>query len=120
MTKTKSKKPVAKKVARKAIAKKKVAKKAYRRIIITKSAGTVIFREDTKQTSFLIRAGRNGAANAINTSRALDLPIFYMENGTVVKEMPSGIKESVIEIHKSGAKKSGNSLKKGMIFHAKK
>ena len=119
MAKVKRKKAVVKKATKKAAAKNAVAKKIYK-VAAIKPPVNVAFRGDAKQTSYLVRAGRTGAATAISASKALGLPIVYMENGVVVREMPNGVKEIVVHAMKDGLKKSDISFKKGMIFHAKK
>jgi hypothetical protein len=79
-----------------------------------------VFTQNVKQTANLIRAGRAGAANAIRTSKALGLPITYMEGGTVIQESPNGDKKVITTVTKASIKTPANSLKKGMILHAKK
>ncbi len=110
---------IKKSTTKKAAAKNVVVKKVHK-VAAVKSTGNFAFRGDAKQTATLIRAGRTGAATAIRASKALGLPITYMENGVIVRELPNGVKEIVVTATKSGLKKSSTSFKKGMIFHAKK
>lgn len=80
------------------------------------------FRSDARQTATLIKVGRTGAANAIRASKALGLPITYLQNGVLYKEYADGTKE-IIEtgtVKKNGIKEGANRLKKGMVLHAKK
>lgn len=80
----------------------------------------VVFRPDGKQSAILQKMGRVGAANAIRASKALGLPITYMEKGVVVRELSNGVKEIIAAAPSTVGKKTGCSLKKGMIFHVKK
>ena len=79
-----------------------------------------MFRPDGKHSAILQKMGRVGAANAIRASKALGLPITYMEKGVVVRELSNGVKEIIAAVPSTVGKKTGCSLKKGMIFHAKK
>ena len=96
-----------------------MAKKAHK-IVVVKSVGKVVFRTDAKQTATLVKVGRKGAANAIRASKALGLPITYLERGVIVRELPNGVKEIIAKVKRPVANKSVASLKKGMILHAKK
>ena len=81
-----------------------------------------LFKSDAKQTATLVKVGRTSAANAIRASKALGLPITYMQNGILYKEHPDGRKEKIITVtdKKIVPKKTTSPLKKGMILHAKK
>lgn len=81
-----------------------------------------IFQSDARETNTLIKAGRVGAANAIRASRALGLPITYMENNILYKEYPDGKREKIEQKDKVKPipKKTNTSLKKGMVLHARK
>lgn len=85
-------------------------------------AGRVSFRSDARQTATLVKVGRAGAANAIRATKALGLPITYMQNGVLYREYPDGVKEIIVTVavKKALTKKSSHPLKKGMVFHAKK
>jgi hypothetical protein len=111
-------KSAAGKVAPKVVPKRVVAKNAHKNSA-KKAGGKVAFRSDARQTATLVRVGRNGAANAIRASKALGLPIIYMEKGVIVSELPDGVKETV-KLKKPVVKKSAVSVKKGMILHAKR
>lgn len=114
---------MAKAQARKATVKKtssKVMAKKAHKIAAVRSVGKVVFRTDAKQTAILVKVGRNGAANAIRASKALGLPITYLERGVIVRELPNGVKEIVAKVKRPVVNKSVASLKKGMILHAKK
>ncbi len=79
-----------------------------------------VFRSDFKQTATLVKIGHTGAVNAIRSSKALGLPITYMQNGIIYREHPDGSKEIITERKaKIVSKEAKGSLKKGMIFHAK-
>lgn len=86
---------------------------------VTKAVKTG-FRSDTMQTAKLVKAGREGAAQAIRASRALGLPITYLQDGSLYKEFPDGTKEILKKapVKKSISKKASQ-LRKGMILYAK-
>ena len=78
------------------------------------------FKSNSKEASILIKAGRDGAKNAIRASKALGLDITFMQNGIVYKEKPNG--EKVVYKSTPIKKiilKDKLVLKKGMVFHAK-
>ena len=81
-----------------------------------------LFKSDARQTAALVKAGRMGAANAIRASRALGLPITYLQNGTIYEEYPDGSKKKIGSgsVKKRVSKKDGQILKKGMVLHARK
>jgi ribosomal protein L30E len=99
---------------------KEIIKKAskVKSIAINKPAKPA-FRSDTKQTATLVKVGRSAAVNAVRASKALGLPITYMKNGEVIKEMADGTKK-VIVAAANNPKKQSVALKKGMVFYAKK
>ena len=86
------------------------------------AAGKTVFKSDARQTASLVKAGRDGAAQAIRASRALGLPITYLQNGIIYKEYPDGSKEKIGSgaIKKRVRKETGQVLKKGMLLHARK
>ncbi len=102
-------------------AKIKTSKTVTKSATVTK-AGRVSFRSDARQTATLVKVGRAGAANAIRATKALGLPITFMQNGVLYKEYPDGTKEIIITaaVKKTLPKKASHPLKKGMVFHAKK
>jgi hypothetical protein len=80
-----------------------------------KSGKRNYFRPDPNQREELIKAGRLAANKALRVSKALGLSITYIENGDLIRELPSGEKQIV-------AKKTnsvGPKLKKGIILHAR-
>lgn len=99
---------------------KKPAKKIAPKTAIVKPSVKTVFRQDVRQTATLVRVGRAGAANAIRASKALGLPITYMEGGAVIQELPNGVKNVLTTITDARINTPAISLKKGMIFHAKK
>jgi hypothetical protein len=117
MAKVQASKAGKKKPAKKNIAKKVASKKAYKTVVV-KPAGKIVFKADKKQTAILVRVGRAGATNAIRASKALGLPITYIEKGSIIQELPNGVKKIVTAV--TGTNTAVSSLKKGMIFHAKK
>ena len=120
MAKVQSRKAVVKKSAKKVAAKKIASKKVQKAAIVVKRTSKIVFKGDVRQTATLVRVGRAGAANAIRASKALGLPITYMERGAVIQELPNGVKKIVTSATKHENPPSAISLKKGMIFHAKK
>lgn len=107
------------KTALKKPAKKVTAKKIAPKTAVVKFAVKTLFRQDIKQTATLVRVGRAGAANAIRASKALGLPITYMEGGAVIQELPNGVKNVLTTLTGARINTPAISLKKGMIFHAK-
>lgn len=107
----------------KAAVKKQVKKLTAKKIApitrVVKPAVKSVFRQDAKQTATLIKVGRAGAANAIRRSRALGLPITYMEGGAIIQELPNGVKNVLTTASGASINTPAISLKKGMIFHAK-
>ncbi|HUZ59949.1 MAG TPA: hypothetical protein VMU83_14335 [Hanamia sp.] len=101
---------------------KKVTLKGIVKSPTVSKGGKRIFKSDARQTAALIKAGRMGAANAIRASRALGLPITYLQNGTIYEEYPDGSKKKIESglIKKGVSKKDGQILKKGMVLHARK
>ena len=85
---------------------------------MVKSKNKVVFKSNVKHTAMLIKAGREAAANAIRVSKALGLPICYIENGAVIKELANGTK--IIVKAATNNILPSISLKKGLILHAKK
>ena len=83
------------------------------------TTGKTVFRPDNRQTASLVQAGREGAAQAIRASRALGLPITYLQNGSLYKEFPDGTKEILKKAPVKSTSKKASQLKKGMILYAK-
>lgn len=105
-------------IKRNTIPKKINSKEIIKASAITK--GKAVFRPDTRQTASLIKAGRDGAAQAIRASRALGLPITYMQQGYIYREFPDGTKEILKKAPvKKRISKKTSQLKKGMILYAK-
>lgn len=119
MAKVQVVKAAIKRPVKKNTAQKTVSKKEYKAAVV-KPSGKVVFRTDKKQTAILIRVGRVGATNAIRASKALGLPITYIERGSIIQELPNGVKKIVTTVTGAGTNTTVSSLKKGMIFHAKK
>ena len=115
MAKVQQRKATVKKSAKNVTAKKIALNKA-----VVKPAVKLVFRHDERQTATLVRIGRAGAVNAIRASKALGLPITYIERGTVIQELPNGVKNVVTAVTEARITTPAISLKKGMILHAKK
>lgn len=101
----------------------KVESKKSLQMTVTQKKAKPVFRMDVKETAILIKAARESAANAIRTSKALNLPITYMQNGVVIKEQANGVKEILIpkiNTPKPTKKQTTIKLKKGMVLYAKK
>ncbi len=75
------------------------------------------FKADPKQTKSLLKAGKIATIDAVRHSKALELPITFIENDKIYQELPSGEKVIISEIEKSG--EVPFRLTKGMILHAK-
>lgn len=101
---------------------KKVTSKGIVKSSAVSKRGKRVFKSDARQTAALIKAGRTGSANAIRASRALGLPITYLQNGTIYEEYPDGSKKEIGSglVKKRVSKKDGQILKKGMVLHARK
>lgn len=119
MVKSQVKKSLAKKVTKNVIA-KKMGKKNESEAVIVKSAGSIVFKADARKTIILEKIGRESASNAIRASKALGLPITYMERGLVIQELPDGVKIIISPLIPSKIETPEILLKKGMILHAKK
>ena len=116
MIKTEVKKSVLKKVDKSKIERSVIENK--HKSLAKKSKNKVVFKADIKETTSLIKAGREAATNAIRTSKALGLPISYIEKGAVIKELANGTK--IVIKAATDNNLPTILLKKGMIFHAKK
>jgi hypothetical protein len=108
-------------IAKKTTTKKAVPKRVVKHGIVAKGRNKV-FRSDVKQAATLVKVGRLGSANAIRALKALDLPITYMQNGVLYRELSNGTKEKIVTVSskKQGSKKTALPLKKGMVLHATK
>ena len=101
---------------------KKATKVSSVKVIRSANNGKPVFRPDSRQTATLIKAGRDGAFNAIRASKALGLSITYLRKGILYLEQPDGTKTIIANADNEMAtpKKAKVQLKKGMVFHAKK
>lgn len=108
-------------IKRNTTSKKATSKNVVKSATVAK-AGKAAFKSDARQTASLVKAGRIGAANAIRASRALGLPITYMQDGNLYREFSDGTKEMIAPdvVKKAVAKKTTNQLRKGMVLHARK
>jgi hypothetical protein len=79
----------------------------------------IVFKADAKHTAILIKAGHNTAANAIRVSKALGLPITYIEAGVIIQEMPDGIKNVISVANNTKNAPAFSFLKKGMVLYKK-
>lgn len=62
----------------------------------SKSAGSVrSFRTDASHVRVLKRSAREAVAEALRVSRALLIPITYLEGAEIVKRYPDGSKEII-------------------------
>ena len=77
----------------------------------------VTFKSDPK-TPKLIKVARIATASAIRASRALGLPITYMQNGKLYREFVDSSKEVIFSVpqEKANAKNTTMPLRKGMVF----
>lgn len=101
-------------------ASKKVTSKGVVKSPAVSKGGKRVFKSDARQTARLVKAGREGANQAIRASRALGLPITYLQNGYLYKEFPDGTKKILkTPPAKKGISKKASQLKKGMILYAK-
>ena len=82
---------------------------------VIKSKNKIVFKSNVKHTDMLIKAGREAAANAIGVSKALGLPITYIEDGATIQEFPDGVKNIIRPAIANKKIEPAISLKKGMI-----
>jgi len=59
---------------------------------------------DSKERKILIEAGKSAAARAIRISKALNLPIHYIKNGLLIKELPDGSTKVIKKIIRIASK----------------
>ncbi|SEA64847.1 hypothetical protein SAMN05192529_13824 [Arachidicoccus rhizosphaerae] len=59
---------------------------------------------DSKEREILIEAGKSAAARAIRISKALNLPIHYIKNGLLIKELPDGSTKVIKKIIRIASK----------------
>ena len=82
------------------------------------SQSNVRFRADAKQTAALVSAAKTGTSKAIRASKALGLPITYLENGIIYEEKADGSRISLKKVN--NVSQAPLKLTRGTIFHAKK
>ena len=75
--------------------------------------------EDAVDRSFFIEVGKNAAKNAVNENKALRIPITFLLDGWIVRRMPTGELQKVIEV-KTGNRIKNRKIAKGTILHAKR
>ncbi len=74
--------------------------------------------EDAVDRSFFIEVGKNAAKNAVNENKALRIPITFLLDGWVVRRMPAGDIQKVVEVkNDKGIKK--RRIPKGTILNVK-
>ena len=72
------------------------------------------------ETECLIKIGQSSARNAIRASKALGLPITYMERGVLYRETPDGQKEVITDSSENTKSVvTPKKIKKGMVLYAK-
>jgi len=59
---------------------------------------------DSKERDILIEAGKSAAARAIRISKALNLPIHYIKDGMLIKELPDGSTKVIKKIIRVASK----------------
>lgn len=52
--------------------------------------GKIVFRADVNHTKSLIKIGEKSAARAVKETKAMGLPVTFLENGNIIKESPDG------------------------------
>lgn len=57
-----------------------------------------IFKSNPSHTKLLIEVGKSSAERSIKETKALGLPITYLENGKIIREQVDGTKEVIGEI----------------------
>jgi hypothetical protein len=55
----------------------------------------VSFKADTSHTKLLIKVGKTSAERSIKETKAMGLPITYLEDGKIIRESHDGKKEVI-------------------------
>lgn len=76
--------------------------------------------EEKDDRTFFTEIGRQAAINAINENKAMNIPVTFMEDGWVVRRMPGGNIEKIVEIELGRASFRERKLTKGTVLHVKK
>lgn len=71
--------------------------------------------EESQDYEFFSVIGKRAATNAINENKAMDLPVTYLKDGWVVRELPGGKIEKIVEVQSKTS--SLREFKKGAILH---
>jgi hypothetical protein len=76
--------------------------------------------EEKNDRTFFTEIGRQAAINAINENKAMNIPVTFMEDGWVVRRMPQGNIEKIVEIQSKAGVSRERKLTKGTVLHVKK
>jgi hypothetical protein len=76
--------------------------------------------EEKDDRTFFTEIGKQAAINAINENKAMNIPVTFMEDGWVVRRMPEGNIEKIVEIEPKAGIFRERKLTKGTVLHVKK
>lgn len=78
-----------------------------------------IIHVDSNESVILARASNKACINAIKNSKKMGLPITFLEDGIVYRELPNGERVKMKKIRKGKKLKSKIVIRKGTILNAK-
>lgn len=98
------------------------ASKSHNRQLDLRQKGGSDFYEQEEDNCYIFfsKIGQSAATNAINENKAMKLPVTYMKNGWVVREMPGGNVERIAQVTGIATNDREKKLTKGTVIHAKK
>lgn len=77
--------------------------------------------EEPISRAFFETIGRDAAINAINENKAMNLPVTFIKDGWVVREMPDGRQERISQVALiSSEEYKQRNLIKGTVIHVGK
>ncbi|WP_211999862.1 hypothetical protein [Chitinophaga sp. HK235] len=94
---------------------KKVTKSEYLQMRDFGPKDDLCLCEEVNIYEFFSIIGKRAATNAINENKAMELPVTYLKEGWVVREMPGGEVERIVEIQSSPGK-----WRKGTVIDIRK
>jgi hypothetical protein len=74
--------------------------------------------EETADRSFFLKVGNDAATNAVNENKALRIPITFFLDGWIVRRMPTGDIQRIIEV--KSVRTKNRRIAKGTILHVKR
>ncbi|WP_315821299.1 hypothetical protein [Paraflavitalea speifideaquila] len=74
--------------------------------------------EETADRSFFQNVGQTAAKNAVNENKAMRIPITFLQDGWIVRRMPTGDIQKIFEVAASYKTFKRRRIAKGTILHA--